>query len=76
MFSTGYLTGTSEKQIKRIGDKMLGILAKSFKTASREASWSRSDPFMTHHEELRHHEARKREELHRQLAHAKYYRNR
>lgn len=55
---------------------MLELLAKSFQTASREASWSRTDPSITHHDELNRHEARKREELHRQLAHAKYYKNR
>jgi len=53
---------------------MLEILANSFKTASREGYWSRADPLTSHDADLRRHEVRKREELHRQQAHAKWLR--
>ena len=54
---------------------MLEILANSIKTATREALWNRSDQFTDHDANLRHHEIRKREELHWQQAHAKWFRN-
>ena len=46
---------------------MLGIFATTFKFAARERNWDGSISIAGHDADLRIHEDRKREELHRQL---------
>ncbi|NOX39986.1 MAG: hypothetical protein GXP05_05585 [Alphaproteobacteria bacterium] len=53
---------------------MLGLLASALNISTRMDVWTRPDLSRNHDGELFHHEVRKREELHKQQEHAKWFR--